>query len=155
MAGEIWGLLGPLSFKAIDSPDSFSVSESESFAEIPLLQSKPVMQWVGSDLREFRMSFLFDYGWCNPSDKLKQLQDLLVAHEPLAFSLGEGNYNGNYYLLSVAGSVDNMLPTGELLGLSVRVTLKETTDLPVDEEQPELIGLTNLSPKKSPFEQVR
>ena len=167
MANESWGLLGDLKFLAADSPDSLSVSESESFAEIPLIQSKPVTQWMGSELRDLKMSFFFDYGWCNPAAKLKQLQSMLSAHQPLFFSFGEGNYNGNYYLENIDGSVSKTLPSGEMLELNVKVSLKETTDLPPVSEPENSDGSVNArggifqlqstkqQPKKSPFERVR
>ena len=152
MSGEIWGLLGSLQFKAVDSPDSFSVAESESFAEIPLIQEKAVTQWVGPDLRRLRMSFSFDYSWCIPSAKLAELQELLAAHEPLAFSFGEGNYNANYLLMSIDETVTKTLPTGEILELSVRVTLQETTEEPVDDGATEATDTGTIA---NPFERVR
>lgn len=168
MTTQTWGLLGQLKFAAVDSPDSLSVTESESFAEIPLIQSKPVTQWVGSELRDLKMSFFFDYGWCNPAAKLKQLQEMLAAHQPLSFSFGEGNYNGNYYLENIDGSVSKTLPSGEMLELSVKVSLKETTDLPPASDTENTDSSANASgggtfqlqstkqqPKKSPFERVR
>lgn len=148
MANEVWGLLGDLQFEARSAPDTLSFSESQAFAELPLIQSKPVVQWVGTDLREIRMSFFFSYSWCRPSEKLKELQEILAAHEPLAFSLGEGRYNGNYVLVSIDGTVGKTLPSGELLELGVRVSLLETTDEPIEGEQGAIIQV-------SPFEVVR
>jgi phage protein U len=163
MTEAVWGLLGQLKFKAADTPGSLSVSESESFAELPLIQAKPITQWVGSELRDLKMSWEFDYSWCNPAAKLKELQAMLTAHEPLTFSFGAGNFNGNYYLEKLDSTVQRTLPSGEITELGVSVQLKETLDEPKPVEEPAaanpafnpLDTTTKQPPKRSPWEIVR
>jgi phage protein U len=161
MSDIVWGLLGNLKFTAFGAPESLSLKESEDFAEIPLIGTKPVSQWVGTGLREVKLSIGFEYGWCNPATKYKELQTILTTHEPVALSIGDGTLNGNYYLQSIDGSVSSTLPTGEILAMQVSLSLTETTDEPVLPLE-EALEVARNAPlrtpvplKSNPFKQVR
>lgn len=119
--------------------DSFAMSE-----RINRIGQKPLLQATGDELNTLEMSFIFTAGWCKPDEQLKRLQEAMNAKQPLALGWGNGRFDGNYVIESLDSEITDTLPTGEVLALTVDVSLLETTDEPVA-----------AAPEPSPYLNVR
>lgn len=141
----IWGVLGEIQFQAQDTPESLKFKQSVRFADLSRTEGKSLLQWLGADLTTATMAFSFDAGWCNPDEKLEQLQQAMADHEPMFLGLGAGRFKGYYLIEALSTVVKQTLTTGEAIALQVSVTLTETTEKP--QAKTEL--------KKSPFVKAR
>lgn len=129
-----WGQLGDLEFELTVAPRSFSAQQKTSFVEVPRIDEKPLLQWVGDDLRSIKMGFRFGRPWCDPDAQLRRLQDELANHQPLSLILGDGVFRGYYLLESIDATLLQTDAEGKTMFLEVSVELKETTDVPEESE---------------------
>ncbi|MEM9006540.1 MAG: phage tail protein [Cyanobacteria bacterium P01_F01_bin.86] len=123
-----WALLGTIQFQLADAPIRLEATERTRFVRIPRIEQKPSLQWTGDELRTLRMEFQFNAAWCNPDEQLRRLQQARQAHEPMNLILGNGEFRGYYLIEQIQAEVRQTDGSGQLLWLSVPITLTETTD---------------------------
>ena len=133
----VWGLLGNIQFQLSEAPTRLGVTESTNFVKIPRIEQKPALQWTGDELRQLKFEFRFNVSWCNPSDQLRRLQDARISRQPMDLIVGEGEFRGYYLIQKIEAQVEQTDAEGNLLWVSVPVSLTETTDAP----EPEVVAL--------------
>lgn len=132
-----WALLGDIEFELSQAPEQFDISESTRYVEIPRIEQQPTLQWVGDELRQISWDFVFNVGWCNPSEQLRRLQAARLARKPLPLTLSTGVFTGNYLITQLSTEIRRTLADGTLLSIEVSVDLLETTEQP----EPETVAL--------------
>ncbi|MEM1240855.1 MAG: phage tail protein [Cyanobacteria bacterium P01_H01_bin.26] len=125
-----WGLLGDIQFELSEAPLKLEVAEKTTYQLIPRIEQKPALQWTGDELRTLRLEFTFNVSWCNPSEQLRRLQDARVERLPMDLIVGGGEFRGYYLIEQLQSQVQQTDGQGNLLWLTVSVTLTETTDRP-------------------------
>ena len=83
-----WGSLGDLLLRADESPDAIRVKQGQKIARIPRIVGKDLLQPLGAENLEITLTFSFQIGWCNPDEKLSQLQAMMAAERPAVFCAG-------------------------------------------------------------------
>ena len=126
----VWALLGNIQLQLDEAPVRFEASERTRYTRIPRIEQKPTLQWLGDDLRTLRLGFRFNASWCNPEEQFRRLQEARQTREPMDLIVGGGEFRGYYLIEEIQAQVQQTDGEGNLLWLSVPVTLTETTDRP-------------------------
>ena len=132
-AATPWALLGDIQIQLDEAPLRFEASERTRYTRIPRIEQKPTLQWIGDELRALRLEFRFNASWCNPEEQLRRLQTARQNREPMDLIVGGGEFRGYYLIEQIQAQVQQTDGQGNLLWLTVPVTLTETTDRPEPE----------------------
>jgi phage protein U len=123
--GAVHALLGLIAFDILTGPLSMDESFSANFAEHPLIEGKPRLQWVGDNLNEVTWQLMFHAGFCTPTLELFKLRAAIAAHLPLPLVLLSGAHKGWFVPASVDVTTRMTRHDGTVLWLEARLTLRE------------------------------
>ena len=121
----MFALLGDIQFDLITYFDGMDAQFGADFAEHPLIEGKPRLQWVGDRLDEFRIDLSFHAWFCDPEAELVRLRKALQAHMAMSFVLGNGDYKGWFVLTDVQAMSRQTDQYGTLTCLEATITLRE------------------------------
>src|SRR5574337_846 len=121
----MFALLGDLQFDLITYFDGFESQFGTDFAEHPLIEGKPRLQFIGDKLDEIRIQLAFHLHYCDPEAELAKLKDALAAHQAMALVLGNGDYKGWFVLTDVQATSKHTDKAGTLIALEAGITLRE------------------------------
>lgn len=121
----MFALLGDIQFDLITYFDGMDAQFGADYAEHPLIEGKPRLQWVGDKLDEFRIDLSFHASYCDPEKELMRLRQALQAHLAMAFVLGNGDYKGWFVLTDVQAMSRQTDQLGTLTCLEATITLRE------------------------------
>ena len=121
----MFALLGDIQFDLITYFDGMDAQFGADFAEHPLIEGKPRLQWVGDRLDEFRIDLSFHAWFCQPEAELVRLRQALQAHMAMSFVLGNGDYKGWFVLTDVQAMSRQTDQYGTLTSLEATITLRE------------------------------
>lgn len=121
----MFALLGDVQFDVITYFDGFESQFGADYAEHPLIEGKPRLQFVGDKLDEIRIQLAFHLHYCDPEAELVKLKDALAAHQAMALVLGNGDYKGWFVLTDVQATSKHTDKAGTLIALEASITLRE------------------------------
>lgn len=121
----MFALLGDVQFDIIAYFDGFESQFGADYAEHPLIEGKPRLQFVGDKLDEIRIQLAFHLHYCDPDAELVKLKDALAAHQAMALVLGNGDYKGWFVLTDVQATSKHTDKAGTLIALEASITLRE------------------------------
>ena len=121
----MFALLGDVQFDLITYFDGFESQFGADYAEHPLIEGKPRLQFVGDKLDEIRIQLAFHLHYCDPEAELAKLKDALAAHQAMALVLGNGDYKGWFVLTDVQATSKHTDKAGTLIALEASITLRE------------------------------
>lgn len=116
---------GDVQFDLITYFDGFDSQFSVDYAEHPLIEGKPRLQFVADKLDEIRIQLSFHFHYCDPEAELAKLKKALATHEAMAMVLGNGDYKGWFVLTDVQAISKQTDPGGTLIALEATITLRE------------------------------
>ncbi len=99
--------------------------ETTHFAEMPLIEGKPALQWIGNALDKLRLTIVLRRNFCDPTLELDVLRGMLCAHAAMPLVFGDGLYRGRYVLIGITTRTTQTGPDGTAVGLDLEATLKE------------------------------
>lgn len=118
--------LGSIKFETVKGFDSWSNGGGDaSYAEHEIINGKPRLQKTGDALKEISLSIKFNANFCNPSQELAALDAAKGSGEILALLLGDGNYIGDFVIVSTASTIDTAFANGTPIQITVSLTIKE------------------------------
>lgn len=121
----MFALLGDVQFDVITYFDGFESQFGADYAEHPLIEGKPRLQFVGDKLDEIRIQLAFHLHYCDPEAELAELKKALAAHDAMALVLGNGDYKGWFVLTDVQATSKHTDKAGTLIALEASITLRE------------------------------
>lgn len=121
----MFALLGDVQFDLITYFDGFESQFGADYAEHPLIEGKPRLQFVGDKLDEIRIQLAFHLHYCDPEAELAKLKKALAAHDAMALVLGNGDYKGWFVLTDVQATSRHTDKAGTLIALDASITLRE------------------------------
>ncbi len=121
----MFALLGDVQFDLITYFDGFESQFGADYAEHPLIEGKPRLQFVGDKLDEIRIQLAFHLHYCDPEAELAKLKKALAAHDAMALVLGNGDYKGWFVLTDVQATSKHTDKAGTLIALEASITLRE------------------------------
>lgn len=123
--GLTHALLGTITFGVLTCPESVDEVVSAHFAEHPLIEGKPRLQWIGDHLDEMTWQLVFHTGFCTPAIELFKLRAAILAHQPLPLVMMSGAHRGWFVPVSVRVSTRMTRYDGALLWIEASLTLRE------------------------------
>lgn len=93
--------LGNYKFEGLKLPISWGLNFATNYAQIPIIDGKPVVQKIGERLVEQELSVLFSDEFCIPADELNSLQISRRNGVVLQCSGGDGTNYGKYVITDI------------------------------------------------------
>lgn len=121
----MYAQLGEIVFEGLKGFDSFNDSRSTNYAEHALIEGKPRLQRVGTNLQEISLSVLLHASFCSPEVEYAAMDDARENGEVLPFVLGNGIYVGDFVIVSLQKEVIQTDFQGNIVSQSVSLSLKE------------------------------
>ncbi len=117
--------LGTYKFENAVLPQSWSSSNETVYAQIPIINGKPVLQAVGEALAELSISVYFSAEFCNPQAELDKLNQSRSNREILPMISGSGRNFGKFVISKIDQDNSVCNPDGSISGMSVSISLIE------------------------------
>ena len=121
----MFALYGDVPFELIGSPESFVSALRFDYAEHPLVESKPLLQWVGDGLERLELEMLFHASFTNPTLQLDALIAAAEDHLARPLVLGNGQFLGFFVTTELASEALQHAADGTALAIRVRAVLCE------------------------------
>lgn len=118
--------LGDIVFSGPLGPSSQEIGTSVNFAQHALIDGKPRLQRVGSNLDELKLSMRFHISFCTPEDEMQKLYAYRDSSEELLYITGTGSLIGYFVVRSVNRNDVQQAPNGKLIEVMVDVELVES-----------------------------
>jgi len=134
-----FAVLGEIEFTVLKGPESWEASSRADYAELPRINQKPRLQFVGMALDEIRLDFSMHKLYGDPAADIKRLRTAMQAHTPLALVLGNGDYKGEFVITDVSESVLHSDGDGTTVYLEAQLTLREHAGDPANPPSPAVV----------------
>ena len=129
--------LGNIKFELITYFNGISETVSYNYAEHQRIENKPILQYIGQNLKEENIKLNFHRTFCVPEDELNTLIEAADNAEPLKFIKGNGDYVGVFVIEEIGKTVEQASPEGDLISIQVEIKLREYTGkIPDEDEEP-------------------
>lgn len=118
--------LGDYVFEGLKLPQTWGLSFATNYAQIPIIQGKPIVQKTGEKLVEQEFVILFSDEFCNPTDELNALQKYRRNGNVLPLSGGDGQNYGRYVITEISQINERANDsTGYISAISATIKLLE------------------------------
>lgn len=117
--------LGDIEFDLIAYLDGFNTWRKIDYAEHPIIEGKPKLQYIGESLETVAIRLSFHASFCDPEAELEALKDAASQYAPLAFIFANGVYKGKYVIEDIRDEVQQTFDDGTVIAVTVEVNLKE------------------------------
>lgn len=122
----MYGFLGSIRFMGVNAPTSVSSTYGANYVEHPLIEGKPRLQRVGTNLETLDLEIQLLSSFCVPEQELQKLYTLLESTEIVPLIFGSGLVYGNFVVKDVNLTYDRQDPQGRILACTVAVSLLES-----------------------------
>jgi phage protein U len=129
----MYAQLGSIQFTPIKGFSERSGTKETNFAQHALIDGKPKLQRIGTNLATIEIGMFLDASFCNPQAEIDALNSARENGEILPLIMGNGRFDGNFVIQSVSDTSLHEASDGTLLQAEVSVQLLEyaTGDLTV------------------------
>jgi phage protein U len=148
--------LGIYKFEGIKLPQVWNGSYATNYAQIPIINGKPVIQKTGEKLIEFDITAEFKDEFCIPADEVKALQLSRINGEILQLTGGDGTNYGRYLITDITtintrasdnGYISAITCSIKLLEYNTTATTLQQTGLALESSAPtEEIPIASITP---------
>lgn len=121
----MWAILGDIRFELLRAPEIADLTTRYNYAEHPVIEGKPKLQWVGDALKERTWTIRLHSVFCDPDAVMTAIRGVADKHQALPLSLGTGEYLGRY----VVAEIRELALVTDALG----ATVAQTADLRLKE----------------------
>lgn len=97
----MFAALGEIAFEVVGSPETFDSARRYDFAEHRVIESKPRLQWLGTDLERLRLEMMLHSSITNPAVQLEILKAAAAAHRALPLVFGNGGFRGFFVIEAI------------------------------------------------------
>jgi phage protein U len=145
-----YATLGDITFEGLVAPSSFASELKANYAQHALIENKPRLQRLGTDLETINLSMRFHRSFCNPEIELWRLYRHLERGTILPFTHGNGVYQGRFVVQSVNADYKRQFADGTVLYVEVEVSLLEVWEAG-DEAKAKYDGFANAETEPTIF----
>ena len=117
--------LGDYKFEGLKLPQSWGLNFATNYAQIPIIDGKPVVQRLNEKLVEQDLSVLFSDEFCNPKTELDSLQAYRRNGNVLQLTGGDGVNYGKYVITDISIANERSDQTGYISAISASIKLLE------------------------------
>lgn len=118
-------LIGPV---ALDerSVTSFVLSDGWEFPDHDVIETKPKVQWTGTQKRSVTVGLRFHVLWCDPGVRMEALRALGATVAAWPVVRGSGAWLGRFVVVGIRETDRWTLSTGRPLWIEAEVKLEES-----------------------------
>lgn len=124
----MYAQLGNYKFEGLVGFDSLSKSSFENFVRHEVISGKPILQHLGGDLDEYRLTLPLNAKFCVPEDEINILNQFRKDGEVLPFNTGAGSYLGDFVIESVDEETVMTDAQGNIIQVILSIVLIEFVD---------------------------
>lgn len=117
--------LGDYKFEGLKLPQSWGSNYGTSYAQVPIIGGKPVVQRLGEKLVEHELSVLFSDEFCKPQAEINALQLYRRNGNVLQLTGGDGVNYGRFVITEITIVNEKADPTGYISVISAGIKLLE------------------------------
>lgn len=121
----MWATLGDIRFELLRAPEVADLTSRHVYAEHPVIEGKPKLQWTGDALKERNWTIRLHATFCDPDAVMTAIRTLAARHQAQPLSLGSGAYLGRF----VVAEIHELTLVTDALG----ATVAQTADLKLKE----------------------
>lgn len=140
----MYAQLGNFKFEGLVGFDTLSKTSSEKYARHEVISGKPILQHLGGDLDEYRLTVPLNAKFCNPEDEIAFLNKCKSDGEVLPFNTGAGSFLGDFVIESIDQEIVNQDAQGNIIEVYLSLVLIEFVD-------PDPLGSAKTKAKESAF----
>jgi phage protein U len=117
--------LGTIVFEGANSPVAMGGEAKAAYAQHALIDGKPLLQRIGTDLEKYQLDMILRPQFANPEASILGLRAAMSGGTVLPFVLGNGQYLGNFVIEGLVTEYAKTLADGSIIEARVRVDLLE------------------------------
>jgi len=121
----MFAVLGEIVFQLVSSPTSAAFVSRWNYAEQPVIEDRPRLQWTGDGLQTISLELQFHRSFTNPALQLAALTAAASDHQARALILGNGDHRGYFVIVSLETTAKQMSGSGDMIAATARAQLKE------------------------------
>ena len=121
----MFAALGDIQFEVVGSPEAYESAGAYDFAEQKVIESKPLLQWVGNDLERLKFELTWHASFTNPGAQLARLRATAAQHLALPLVFGNGGFRGFFVIESINVKSQQLSAGGSPIAIRVGLALKE------------------------------
>jgi phage protein U len=123
----LFAALGEIQFEVVGSPEAYESAGAYDFAEQKVIESKPLLQWVGDDLERLKFELMWHASFTKPAAQLALLRAMAAEHLALPLVFGNGGFRGFFVIESINVKSQQLSAKGAPIAIRVALALKEWT----------------------------
>lgn len=117
--------LGSIKLFGVNGITSFESSTEANYVQHALIEGKPRLQRVGTNLETLKVSVVFNALYCVPEEELSKWYDLLNDSKVQYLTNKSGDYYGNFVVKSLSHTILKQSDTGTIQHSELTVELLE------------------------------
>ncbi|HVA80974.1 MAG TPA: phage tail protein [Candidatus Binataceae bacterium] len=117
--------LGLIRFEVIGSPEGLESERRYVYAEQPVIDAQPRLQWTGDGLELLSFELLLHASFTNPELQALALRMAAETHQAMPLVFGNGVFRGFFVIESIATRATQLDAGGAPIALRLRLGLKE------------------------------
>ena len=121
----MFAALGEIQFEVVGSPEAYESAGAYEFAEKKVIESKPLLQWVGDDLERLKFELMWHASFTKPAAQLALLRAMAAEHLALPLVFGNGGFRGFFVIESINVKSQQLSAGGAPIAIRVALALKE------------------------------
>ncbi|HTW89189.1 MAG TPA: phage tail protein, partial [Candidatus Binataceae bacterium] len=95
------------------------------YAAHPVVEDKPLLQWVGDSLQIITLDLMLHVSFTNPATQLAALVAAAASHQAQALVFGSGESYGYFVVTSLSVTARQLGPSGIPIAIQARLVLTE------------------------------
>lgn len=127
---NLFATLGPLKLELYVAPTSWSETTETALVEHKVAEGKPVLEWVGDELRKVDLEVRLHELYCDPPTIARQLEDMRASRKAWPLTRGTGQPDGDWAIKSIKTKVEQTDREGTPILLVLTVALVESPPRP-------------------------
>lgn len=128
----MYAQLGTITFATLVGPNAFSSTLKGTYPRHELIDGKPRLQRIGTDLEELDLSILFHSSFCDVQAQVNAINELVELGTPVPYTLGNGVYYGRFVIEERTLTVNHQAPNGDYIEVEMSLRLVEAASRPDD-----------------------
>jgi phage protein U len=121
----MFATLGNIFFEVVGSPESMRTSRSWRYAEHPLVEALPKLQFMGAELDQVELELKFHASFCNPAAQRDAIYAAGDAAQALPLVFGNGVHKGYFVITEAEETALQLTDDGDEIAIQMHVTLRE------------------------------
>jgi phage protein U len=121
----MYAQLGNIVFQGLKGFTSFQSKRETNLVQHAVIEGKPRLQRIGTNLEEVTITIQFHASFCVPETEMTALDSLREAAEIVPLLTGSGEFLGNFVIQAITKDVEELGTDGSLKSLTASLTLLE------------------------------